>query len=48
MYHPKKIIKGLSMDYEKIDVCKNNCMIFMKEHVDNLDLWKLLMMRVTM
>jgi hypothetical protein len=20
------------MDYEKIDVCKNNCMLFMKEH----------------
>jgi hypothetical protein len=32
MYHSKTIIKGLDMDYEKIDVCKNNCMIFMKEH----------------
>jgi hypothetical protein len=28
MYHSKKIIKGLGMDYEKIDVCKNNCMFF--------------------
>ena len=32
MYHSKTIIKGLDMDYEKIDVCKNNCMLFMKEH----------------
>jgi hypothetical protein len=32
MYHLKTIIKGLGMDYEKIDVCKNNCMLFMKEH----------------
>jgi hypothetical protein len=32
MYHSKTIIKGLGMDYEKIDVCKNNCMLFMKEH----------------
>jgi hypothetical protein len=32
MYYSKTIIKGLGMDYEKIDVCKNNCMLFMKEH----------------
>jgi hypothetical protein len=32
MYHSKTIIKGLGMDYEKIDVCKNNYMIFMKEN----------------
>jgi hypothetical protein len=32
MYHSKTIIKGLGMDYEKIDVCKNNCMLLMKEH----------------
>jgi hypothetical protein len=25
MYHSKTIIKGLGMDYEKINVCKNNC-----------------------
>jgi hypothetical protein len=31
-YHSKTIIKGLGMDYEKIDVCKNNCILFMKEH----------------
>jgi hypothetical protein len=30
MYHSMTIIKDLSMDYEKIDVRKNNCMIFMK------------------
>jgi hypothetical protein len=32
MYHSKAIIKGLNMDYEKIDLCKNNYMLFMKEH----------------
>jgi hypothetical protein len=32
MYHAKTIIKGLGMDCEKIDVCKNNCILFMKEH----------------
>jgi hypothetical protein len=32
MYHSKTIIKCLAMDYEKIDVCKNNCILFMKEH----------------
>jgi hypothetical protein len=32
MYHSKTIIKDLGIDYEKIDVCKNNCMLFMKEH----------------
>ena len=34
MYQSKTIIKGLGMDYEKIDVCKNNCMLFMKEHAE--------------
>ena len=34
MYHSKTIIKGLGMDYEKIDACKNNCMLFMKEHAE--------------
>jgi hypothetical protein len=32
MYHSKTIMKGLGMDSEKIDVCKMNCMLFMKEH----------------
>jgi hypothetical protein len=34
MYHSNTIIKGLSMNYEKIDLCKNNCMLFMKEHAE--------------
>jgi hypothetical protein len=33
MCHSKTIIKGLGMDYEKIDVCKINYMLFMKQHV---------------
>jgi hypothetical protein len=28
MYHFKKLVKGLGMDYEKIDVCQNSCMLF--------------------
>jgi hypothetical protein len=32
MYHSKKLIKGLNMDYEKIDACRNSCMLFGKEH----------------
>jgi hypothetical protein len=28
MYQSKKLLSGLSMDYEKIDVCENNCMLF--------------------
>jgi hypothetical protein len=29
MYHSKKLVKGLGMDYEKIDVCQNSCMLFL-------------------
>jgi hypothetical protein len=32
MYHSKKLVKGLGMDYEKIDVCRNSYMHFWKEH----------------
>jgi hypothetical protein len=32
MDHSKTNFKGLDMDYKKIDVCKNKCMLFMKEH----------------
>jgi hypothetical protein len=32
MYHSKKLVKGLSLDYEKINVCQNSCMLFWKEH----------------
>ena len=28
MYDTKKIMKALSMDYEKIDVCPKNCLLF--------------------
>jgi hypothetical protein len=34
MYHFKKLVKGLSMDYKKIDVYQNSCMLFWKEHKD--------------
>jgi hypothetical protein len=33
MYQSKKFLSGLGMDYEKIDVCDNNCMLFGKETV---------------
>jgi hypothetical protein len=32
IYHSKKLVKGLDMDYQKIDVYRNNCMLFWKEH----------------
>jgi hypothetical protein len=32
MYHSKKLVKVLGMDYAKIDVCQNSCMLFWKEH----------------
>jgi hypothetical protein len=32
MYQSKKLLSALSMEYEKIDTCKNNCMLFYKEH----------------
>jgi hypothetical protein len=28
LYQSKKIVTGLGMEYEKIDVCKKNCMLF--------------------
>lgn len=31
MYHFKKLLEGRSMEYEKIGVCHDNCMIFWKE-----------------
>jgi hypothetical protein len=34
MYHSKKLVKGLGMDFEKIDVCQNRCMLFWKKHKD--------------
>jgi hypothetical protein len=32
MYQSKKLLSALGMEYEKIDVCKDNCMLFYKEH----------------
>jgi hypothetical protein len=34
MYQSKKLLSTLGMEYEKIDVCKDNCIIFYKEHKD--------------
>jgi hypothetical protein len=34
MYQSKKLLSALGMEYEKIDVCKDNRMIFYKEHKD--------------
>jgi hypothetical protein len=31
MYQSKKLLSGLGMDYEKINVCDNNCMLFWKD-----------------
>jgi hypothetical protein len=28
LYQSKKIVVGLGMNYEKIDVCEKNCMLF--------------------
>jgi hypothetical protein len=30
MYQSKKLLSALGMEYEKIDVCKDNSMIFTK------------------
>ena len=32
MYQSKKLLSALGMEYEKIDACKDNCMLFYKEH----------------
>jgi hypothetical protein len=34
MYQSKKLLSALDMEFEKIDVCKDNCMLFYKEHKD--------------
>jgi hypothetical protein len=39
MYHSKKPAMGHGMDYEKIDVCRNSCMLFWKEHKDENIAW---------
>ena len=35
MYDTKKIMKALSMDYEKIDVCPKNCLLFRHQYADD-------------
>jgi hypothetical protein len=34
MYQSKKLLSTLDMEYEKIDACKDNRMLFYKEHKD--------------
>lgn len=31
-YETKKIVRNLSLDYIKIDTCKNNCILYWREH----------------
>jgi hypothetical protein len=37
LYQSKKIVLGLCMNYEKIDVCKNNFMLFWRDHENDTD-----------
>ncbi len=37
LYQSKKIFDGLGMNYEKIDVCKRNCILFWKEQKDDTE-----------
>jgi hypothetical protein len=37
LYQSKKIVAGLDMNYEKIDVCERNYMLFWKEHKDDTE-----------
>jgi hypothetical protein len=30
MYQSKKLLEGLGMEYEKIDICQDNCMLFLE------------------
>jgi hypothetical protein len=34
MYQSKKMMSTLGLKYEKIDVCRENCMLFWKEHAN--------------
>jgi hypothetical protein len=36
MYQSKNLLSALGMEYEKIDACKDNCMLFYKEHDDEM------------
>jgi hypothetical protein len=37
LYHSKKIVVSLRMDYEKIDAYEKNCLLFWKEHKDGTE-----------
>jgi hypothetical protein len=37
LYQSKKIVADLGMNYEKIDVCEKNYMLFCKEHKDDTE-----------
>jgi hypothetical protein len=37
LYQSKKIVAGLGINYEKIDACKKNCMLFWKDHKDDTE-----------
>jgi hypothetical protein len=37
LYQSKKIVSGLGINYEKIDACEKNCMLFWKEHKDEIE-----------
>jgi ferredoxin-like protein FixX len=34
MYHSRKMMSALSLKYEKINICPNNCMLLSKEHTN--------------
>ncbi|XP_060960875.1 uncharacterized protein LOC115723900 [Cannabis sativa] len=36
-YETKKLINALGLNYEKIDACKNDCMLYRKEHVNDTE-----------
>jgi hypothetical protein len=36
MYMSKKMLSALGMEYKKIDACEDNCMLFYKEHKDEM------------
>jgi hypothetical protein len=37
LYQSKKIVSSLRMNYENIDACEQNCMLFSKEHKDDTE-----------
>jgi hypothetical protein len=37
LYQSKKVVSSLGMYYEKINVCEKKCMLFWKEHKDDIE-----------